>query len=373
MGFRIGIDARMYSTKFTGIGRYNAELIQHLIKGDKENTYVLFMNEPEFSGTIFEADNVEKILVGARHYSINEQTVFLKKIQEAKVDLMHFTHFNNPILYQGKQVVTIHDLTLSFFPGKKMTSFIHRLGYNLSIRSVTRKASKIIAISQNTAKDLVSILGVPKEKIKLIYEGASDTFYNINDKKRLEQTRTKYALHKPFFIYAGVWRDHKNVLGMIKAFHLLRREGLDMDLVITGRKDNTYIEVPRLVEKLGISEHVHFVGLVPEEELVDLYNLANTYVFPSFYEGFGLPALEAYAVGLPVAASNTSCLPEICGKGARYFDPYSIEDMASTMKEVATNEKLRKELTQAGEKELQRFSWEKMGKETHDLYMDILT
>ncbi len=372
MTYRIGIDARMYSTKFTGIGRYNAELIKHILTIDEDNTYVLFMNEPEYSSVVFTQPNVEKVLVGARHYSLGEQLGFWNKLNTAKLDLMHFTHFNNPILYRGKQVVTIHDLTLSYFPGKKMTSPLHRLGYNMSIKSVTKKAATIISISDNTSSDLEKLLHISKEKIVKIYEGASDSFSLIVDQQRLDSTRKKYNLEKPFFIYAGVWRDHKNVVGMIKAFKKVRDQGLDMDLVITGRKDGVYQEVPNIVVELGLEEYVHFVGLVPEEDLVSLYNLANTYVFPSFYEGFGLPALEAYAVELPVAASNTSCLPEICADGAAYFDPNNIEEMAQVMTTVATNEDLRRTLIANGTKQLKKFSWETMAAETHQVYIEAI-
>lgn len=287
---------------------------------------------------------------------------------------MHFTHFNSPLFYFGKQIVTIHDLTLSYFPGKKMNSFLYRLAYNLSIWAVTKKAVKIIAISENTKKDLMKLLKIPEKKIELIYEGASDTFYKITDQTILSKTKTKYYLTKPFLLYAGVWRSHKNVEGLIHAFKILKDQyKMDADLVITGKQDPLYHEIPDTIKNLHLENDVKLVGLVPEQDLVALFNLAKIYVFPSFYEGFGLPALEAFSVDLPVVSSNTSCLPEVCGENnAIFFDPYNHEDMARKIYSVYSSPVLQEKLKKNGKERLKDFSWEKMAKETLDLYLSVL-
>ncbi|MBU2523693.1 glycosyltransferase, partial [Patescibacteria group bacterium] len=209
---RIGIDCRMYSSAFTGIGRYTYELVNRLAKTDNENEYFLFFNEPQYSevDAAFENKRFHKILVGAKHYSFKEQTVFLKKIRDAKLDLMHFTHFNAPILYRGKSVVTIHDLTLSYYPGKKMASMAHRAAYHLVINSITKRAKKIIAVSKNTKNDLINLLNVPTEKIEVIYEGVGSEFKEIKDAGILAKLRDKYKIDERFLLYTGVWRSHKN-------------------------------------------------------------------------------------------------------------------------------------------------------------------
>lgn len=375
MAYRIGIDARMYSARFTGIGRYNYELIHHLVSIDQENTYVIFLNEPEYSSFELFAPNLEKVQVDARHYSLREQTVFLKKLLAAKLDLVHFTHFNSPLLYPGKQVVTIHDLTLSYFPGKKMTAAHYRAAYNLSIWAVTKKALRVIAISQNTKKDIIELLQVPEEKIRVIYEGAAETFVDDKRPEPIARVREAYHLPRPFILYAGVWRSHKNVTGLIEAFALMRStHGYEGDLVITGRADPLYTEVPETIVRLGLEDHVHCVGLVPEEDLGVLFNAAEVYVFPSFYEGFGLPALEAFAAGVPLAASNTSCLPEICGEGnAVFFDPHNPAHMAEVIMRAVTDMPLRTQLIARGKQRLQDFSWRRMAEETLAVYRDALT
>lgn len=376
---RIGIDCRMYSSQFTGIGRYVFELVENLQKIDQHNHYFLFFNQPEFNNFQSGNPNFQKVLVGAKHYSLAEQTTFLKILNAHQLDLMHFTHFNAPIFYRRPSIVTIHDLTLHFFPGKKMTSFIHRLAYRATIRAAVRKAARIIAVSRSTGRDLEGLLDVPLKKIQIIYEGVNSDFKVIDNPSRLNHTLRKYHIHKPFLLYTGVWRDHKNLNGLLEAFALIRQK-LDLQLVVTGRKDSIYAdEIFDLTRKLGLQSedtsappHVIFPGLVSEDELIDLLNLAKIYVFPSFYEGFGLPPLEAMQCGTPVAASDISCIPEICADNAVYFDPHSPEDIADKVEKLFTDHELYQRLVTSGLQHVKKFSWSKMAKETHQLYLHVL-
>jgi glycosyltransferase involved in cell wall biosynthesis len=379
---RIGIDCRMYSSQFTGIGRYVFELVENLQKIDQNNDYFLFFNQPEFDN--FQATNprFHKVLVNAKHYSLAEQTKFLRILNNHHLDLMHFTHFNAPILYHRPSIVTIHDLTLHFFPGKKMTSPLHRLAYGATIRASVYKAKKIIAVSRGTGKDLEKVLHIPLSKIQMIYEGINPDFKPLNNPARLQSTLTKYQIQKPFLLYTGVWRSHKNIAGLLQAFAKLRKKH-DLQLVITGRKDNIYAkEIFQKAQSLGLmpesrSPHstplVVFPGLVSEHELVDLLNAAQLFVFPSFYEGFGLPALEAMQCATPVAVSNTSCLPEICGNNAVYFDPYSPSDMAEKISNLLKDQALQEKLIHSGLEHVKKFSWSKMAHETHQLYLHAIS
>lgn len=363
----------MYSSHFTGIGRYNHELIENLFKIDPINQYVIFLNKTEFPHfQIPNSANVKKVLADCKHYSWQEQIGFLKIINREKLDLMHFTHFNAPIFYRKPFVMTIHDLTLSFFPGKKMTSLLYRMAYQLTILLNTRRAKRILAVSENTKKDLIQLLKIPTEKITVTYEG-TDAKFRVLPEKELTATKLKYALEKPFLLYTGVWRDHKNLLGLIKAFaHLIQNKNFTGDLVITGKSDPTYKEVLDLTAELKLETRVKFTGLVSEEELIALYNLAKIYVFPSFYEGFGLPPLEAMACGTPVCASNASCIPEICGaENALFFNPYDTTEMAEKIWTLFQDESLQKQLIQNGFKRIQDFSWEKMARETLAVYESI--
>jgi len=377
---RIGIDCRMYSSRFTGIGRYVYELTENLFRADTQNEYVLFFNEPEFSHFTpppGKESRVKKVLVNAPHYSLAEQTKFLRILKKEKLDLMHFTHFNAPILYRRPSVVTIHDLTLSFYPGRKMASPVHRFAYHVTIRSAVTKAKKIIAVSQNTKKDLQNIFKIPDEKISVIYEGVHEKFHPVHDQvdqRNVETVRQKYRLPKPYLLYTGVWRSHKNLPNLLQAFHILKNDyGYDGSLVITGRPDPMYAtELEEQTLSLKLEDDVIFTGLVEEKDLVPLYNGAFIHIFPSLYEGFGLPPLEAMQCGVPVVASNISSIPEVCGKGnAVFFDPNNPEDMAEKIFDVVSHTSLREKLIANGLQRVKQFSWKTMAEETLAVYNNI--
>lgn len=377
----IGIDCRMYSSHFTGIGRYVFELVENLQQIDRENEYFLFFNQPEFNNFQPGAPNFHKVLVNVKHYSLAEQTSFKKTLDLYRLDLMHFTHFNAPIFYRRPSIVTIHDLTLHFFPGKIMNSPLHRLAYALTVRSAVKKAVQVIAVSRSTARDLDEVLRVPLAKIKIIYEGVNPDFRPLANHQVIANTLEKYSIRKPFLLYTGVWRNHKNLEGLLRAFALLDRHE-DLQLVITGRKDSVYAEgIFDLARELGLMSdfppadlppRVVFPGLVGEDELIHLLNAAHLYVFPSLYEGFGLPPLEAMQCGTPVVASNSSSIPEICNDSALYFDPRSPEDMAATIEKLLADEALYQKLVASGLEHVKKFSWQKMARETHDLYLHAL-
>lgn len=372
---RIGLDARMYSTKFTGIGRYTHELLQHLLQIDQENEYVAFVNEEGRELLSDIPGHLKVVYVGAKHYSLREQLQYLSSLKREKLDLMHFAHFNAPIFYRGKSIVTIHDLTLSFFPGTKMNTWFHRLAYQKVIKSAVYNAEHVIAVSENTKKDLQKLLNVPDEKISVIYEGANERFLQSCSDQDQQAVKDKYGLKNPFFLYTGVLREHKNVPGLIEAFSRFLKQNPEnqMDLVITGRDDPKYAHVKELPKQFGIENKVYFLGLVSEEDLVAHNNAAYAYVFPSFYEGFGLPPLEAMACGTPVVASHISSIPEVCGEeNALFFDPYNIDDMAAKLGTIVKDQDLYQKLIENGKKRVGEFSWRKMVEETLKVYKKVL-
>jgi|GEM_PF-296794 len=467
---KIGIDCRMFSSSFTGIGRYTFELVENLqrlaaqanqnpVPSSSSATnarahssslsphqFVLFFNEPEFSSYTPKNPNFKKVLVNAKHYSIKEQTKFLKILKRENLDLMHFTHFNAPLRYDKPFIVTIHDLTHTLFPGRKMTSFPYRVAYKMVVKNAVRRARRIIAVSKNTKEDLIKILKVDPSKIDVIYEGVNDEFHQLDDEKRKEAEKSlsaKYGINKPFLLYTGVHRYHKNLPRLVEAFKIVsdkfsksgkssanqvdpevrtthelsssittpltNARARHLQLVITGKKDPLYPEAEKLVKSFNLEEKVIFTGLIPEEEIIALYNLASTYVFPSLYEGFGLPILEAFACGTPVAASNVSSIPEIAGQtsapqhtqslpgqtlsvrpqdlqfspnaqrspeaqsspNAILFDPTDIQDIAAKIEQILDSPTLQKRLIAGGLKRVKDFSWEKMAKEIFGLYNNI--
>ena len=361
---RIGIDCRIYGTGFTGIGRYTYELVKHYIEeNDKLETpheIVLFFNSPEYE-KFSPAPHTQKVLVNARHYSFSEQTNFLKKLYKEKCDVVHFPHFNVPVLYKKPFVVTVHDLTLSIFPGQKMTKWHHRAAYNLTIKSATKKAKKIIAISENTKKDIIEYLKISPDKIIVIPNGVDSQFREIKDESKINATLEKYSIKKEFLLYTGVWRSHKNLPRLIEAFSILKKEkNADIELVITGKPDPHYPEVKETVSKFNLQDDVVFPGMVEEEELIHLYNAAKIFTLPSLYEGFGLPVLEAMRCGTPVAASTSSSIPEVCGEeNAILFDPKNTRDIAEKMFLIYKDPELQAKLKEKGLSHAQKYSWEK--------------
>jgi len=372
---RIGIDCRMFGLKFTGIGRCAYELVKRIISINETlstpDQIVLFFNKNEFH-EFPESKYVKKVLVNAQHYSLKEQTKFLWLLYREKLDIVHFPHFNVPLLYRKPYTVTIHDLTLSLFPGNKMTKWYQRLAYHIVIKNAVKSAKKIIAVSENTKQDLVKMLHVPEKKMEVIYNGISEEFEMMEDVSKFTKTLNKYKIKKEFLLYTGVWRSHKNLPRLVHAFSILKHKyHLDLQLVITGKYDPCYPEVHRAAQLLNLQEDVIFTGAVSEQELVHLYNAALIYVLPSLYEGFGLPILEAMKCGTPVAASNISSIPEICGDGnAVLFDPYSIDDIAAKINSLYRDTKLQAELVNKGLKRASEFSWDRMAKETYKLIIN---
>jgi len=370
---RIWIDCRMFTQNFTGIGRYVFELVAYLAKNDNTNEYILFFNEPHFTNFELPNSRWKKILVNTRHYSYKEQTVFLYKLYKEKLDLMHFTHFNAPIFYFRPFVVTIHDLTLSFYPWKKMTRPHHRLAYNLTIKSVVKNAKKIIAVSEHTKKDIIEILNIPEEKITVIYEGLNKDDFFIAWKEQIDKMKLKFDIKNEYLFYVWVLREHKNLLRLIKAFKKLQDEWFDnLELVIAGKED-VYLEIRNLIIKDNLQKSVRLLGFVSDEDLNVLYSGAKAVVYPSLYEWFWLPVLESMWHWIPLTCSNLSCLPEIAWENwAIFFNPLSIDSIKSGLIEVLTNEKKREELIKNWFKRLDFFSWEKMWKEIHSLYLSLL-
>ncbi len=367
---KIWIDCRMYSTSFTWIWRYVFELVSYLEKNDNKNEYVLFFNEPNFS--LYECKNprFKKVFANSRHYSFMEQTIFLYKLYKEKLDLMHFTHFNAPIFYLKPSIVTIHDLTLSFYPGKKMTWFHHRFAYWITIKSITKKAKKIIAVSKNTKKDIIEVLNIPENKIQVIYEGINkNDFFKITNEEEIEKIKLKYWIKNNYIIYVWVLREHKNVLRLVQAYWELLKQWVNFDLVIIWKEDYTSFDVRNAIIYNNLQKRVHMLWYLENKELNIFYSWALAFVFPSLYEWFGLPLLESMALWIPVASSNFSSLPEIAWPdGASYFNPLSIESIKSAILEVTQNEDLRKQLIKNGYERIDLFSWEKMWAEILEIY-----
>ncbi len=372
--YKIGIDARMYGAEQTGIGNYIKQLIFNLAETDKLNEYVIFLSKKIFGNFTCPSEKFKKIAVGAHWYSWREQAVLPFQFLRERLDLLHFPHFNSPILYPGKSVVTIHDITPFFFPGHKMNSWFRRYMFKTVFGSSVRKTEKIIAVSQSTKKDVVRYFSVEPRKIEVIYEGVGEDFKILPNRDKIKKDISgKYTLAKPFIFYAGVWRNHKNIVGLIKAFEILKnRFGLNLQLVLAGKEDPYYPEISETIKVFNLENDIIRPGFISEKELTLFYNACELFVIPSFYEGFGLTGLEAMSCGAPVAASGIASLKEILGPAAKYFDPNSPEEIARAIKEVLADKQTRDKMIKSGLEKVKKYSWKKMSEETLKIYLKIL-
>lgn len=374
--FKIGIDARMFSDAFTGIGRYNFELTKRLfehktIEG-RSLEWVIFLNQPQFDAFEF-PEHVKKVCVNAGHYSLAEQGRFCWLLYKERCDFVHFTHFNLPLFYGRRFMVTIHDTTISFYPGKKMNAWWRKLAYQLVIRHAIKASAQIVTVSQHTKNDVVKLFKTNEKKITPIHIAPSAEFKVVGEPELLA-VRRKFNIEYDFLLYTGNWREHKNLVGLIKAFAALKKQASfkDLKLIITGKADLHYPEVKDTIAQLQLKNSIDLVGLVSLQDLVGLFNAATVYVCPSFYEGFGLPPLEAMACATPVAVSRAASIPEVCGEAAVYFDPHNTADMTAEITNLLLDKNLQNTLKNKGLTHAATFDWDQTAHQTFDLYKKVL-
>lgn len=375
---RIGIDARMYGADQTGIGRYIAHITEELFRMDQVNHYRLFLLPHEYER--YEAPNarVKKVKVTEPWYGPQEQISLPLRFLRERVDILHVPHFNAPIFYPGKLIVTIHDATQLYFPGPKSISQpLRRFAYNMVFGAAVRNASKVIAVSHFTKNEILNHFSVPEEKIEVIYEGLPSLakreaqIANRSD----EGNALRLALSDmPYILYVGVWRPHKNIVRLLEAFSILKKDPYfgSLKLVLAGKEDLRYPEVRESIARLGLASHVHMPGFMADEELANQYSHASAVVIPSLVEGFGFVGLEALHYGVPVAASRTGSLPEVLGEAALYFDPLDSSDIAGKIKSILTDEEVRGRLQDAAPQALSRYSWKEAAQKTFALYRDMI-
>lgn len=425
---RILIDGR-----FIGVGesisRYTLETLKGILKIDKENEYTLLIRPvgekriddyPE----IINAPNLKIDILDIPHYSVAEQTKLLKYLNQNKYDLVHFTQFNHPVLYRGNFVVTIHDLTL--VGHLHYHNLAKKIAYNMVMKHAATKSKKVIAISQNCMDDVVEYFGIKKDKFKVIYHGIDHANYNtsIQDSGfRIQQFKEKYGIKGDYILYTGMWKKHKNLIRMFKAFEKyvmelssvndqlsingqlssnqletdsckvtenckLKTENCVTQLVLTGKVDKNEPEVIAEMERINKSvvrrqssvesqnhqpqatndQLIITTGFILENELPIAYAGASLYIIPSLSEGFGWPPLEAMACGTPVISSNISCMPEILGDAPCYVDPYDINDIAKAISEVLSDNELRANLVRKGLERVKLYDWNKTACETFLVY-----
>jgi glycosyltransferase involved in cell wall biosynthesis len=367
---RIGIDARKLHD--FGIGTYIRNLTRQLARLDHETEYVLLCRPEDRAELAAAGANFRAVSESSGNYSIAEQVAIPLALARERVDLFHAPHYVLPPLVTRRSVVTIHDCIHLMFPQYLPNPMA--LAYaRMSITLAARRATRVMTVSESSKRDILRFVDVPPDKIDVIYNAYNERFAVEPREEDVVRVRERFQLDEQFVLYAGNVKPHKNLERLIQAFALVRRRGLeDLKLVIIGDEVSKYAALRRAVHKHQLHKYVRFLGYLPEDTLAVMYRLASVFVFPSLYEGFGLPPLEAMASGTPVVTSNVSSLPEVAGDAAVLVDPQSPDAIADGIYQVLSNDALRCELKKKGALRAKQFSWETSVRRIRDIYRQAL-
>ena len=358
----IAIDARIINST---TGRYVERLLTYLQEIDHTNVYSVLIRAKDENYWIPTAPNFMLKVADFDVYSFAEQIGFRTFLKKLKPDLVHFCMPQQPVWYTGKKVTTFHDFTLvkTYNTDKNWLIFHSKqLVGKFVFKKVAHDNNHLIAISKFTKKELLEFTNVADEDVTVIYESAD-----------IAQGASKSYTHpyKKYLLYVGQQSDYKNIKRLGDAHQKLLKTYPDLGLVLVGKKNASALANEAYFNKKSY-KNILFTDFVPDNQLSWLYAHASAYVFPSLMEGFGLPGLEAMGHGTPVISSNATCLPEIYGGAAHYFDPTNIDDIARAMTEVLGNEKLRQKLSIAGYEQIKKYSWKKMAQQTLKVYENAL-
>ena len=361
---KIVIDARELRTS---TGRYIERLLNYLQEIDQTNNYVVLLKPKDINGWRTKNEHFMAVECPHDEFSFDEQLGFKKQLEQLKPDLVHFGMVQQPVLYSGTVITTIHDLTTIRFINPAKNKLVFKLKqsiYKEVIRRAARKSAAVITPTQFVKNDLVAFTKIDPSKVLVTLEAAdmiqspADPLPDLQNKK--------------FIMYVGRPTPHKNLERLISAFQILQASHPALCLVLAGKTDANYLRIAALVTAKNI-KNVVFTDFISEGQLRWLYEHCAAYVFPSLSEGFGLPGLEAMMHGAPVVSSGATCLPEVLGEAAHYFDATDVTAMADAINEVLSDKELRSRLITAGHTRAAEFSWRRMAEQTLALYTDVLS
>lgn len=368
----IGIDIRVLARGArTGVEEYTINLLSHLLPLDKSIHYKLFYNAFNKVGLDYPWLNLSN--VSLCDFRIPNRAFFAttRYLGQPRIDKLlkgidvyfnpHF--FTAPVSKNCRKIITFHDLSFKrhpeFFSRRKQVWQI----FLMQAKKEAKKADKIIAVSESTKNDLISLYKINPDKIRVIYSGIES---KNNQQETASNIRSKYNLPDKFILYFGTIEPRKNIVGLIKAFEILKdgQNFPDLKLVLAGTMGWLYNDILRTARESKYSRDIIFTGFIEEQDKPSLYKLAELFVYPSFFEGFGFPPLEAMAAGVPVIVSNNSSLPEIAGNAGLMINPYDVREMTWLMRTALTDNALRERLIKNGFEQAKKFSWQRCAEET---------
>jgi glycosyltransferase involved in cell wall biosynthesis len=366
---RIGLDARFYGREAKGLGRYTERLLTHLGQLKTDHEFVVFLRKENFDTFDSPAPNFRKVIADVPWYSWQEQVQLPRLLGHERLDLMHFLHFNAPLLYRQPMVVTIHDLILLHFPTRRASTrsapiyWAKHALYHAVLASAVHRARHVLTVSEFSRSDLIRTFGLSPNDVTVTYEAAdpiagmpkSPSGVDLND--------------RGFYLYVGNAYPHKNLEWLLTTLAGEWKSGREpLPLVAVGRRDYFFDRLVDLAGRLGVSKWVYWLGSVDDATLKWLYQNASAYLFPSRYEGFGLPGLEAMGEGLPVIAARASSLPEVYADAALYFDPLSGPSLVHALGLLRSDSRVRDRLIHAGRDRVAQFSWHRLAEQTLETY-----
>jgi glycosyltransferase involved in cell wall biosynthesis len=366
---RIGIDTRKLHDH--GIGTYIRNLLRQLARLDKQTEFVLLCRGDDRADLSSLGPNFRPVAEEAGNYSVAEQIRIPLALWRERVDLFHAPHYVLPALVRCRSIVTIHDCIHLMFP-QYLPSRLALVYARRVIVMAAKRATRVLTVSESSKRDILRFVDIPADKIDVIYNAPDERFAVEPRAEDIERVRERYQLHDEFVLYAGNVKPHKNLARVIEAFNVVRKRGLDrLKLVLIGDEISKYAELRRAVHRHQLHQYVRFLGYLPEDTLAVLYRLAGVFVFPSLYEGFGLPPLEAMASGTPVVTSNVSSMPEVAGDAAVLVDPYDPTAIANGLYRVLTDKTLQATLRQKGIARAHAFSWEDSVRRVRRIYGEV--
>jgi glycosyltransferase involved in cell wall biosynthesis len=367
---RVAIDARKLHD--FGIGTYIRNLLRQLARIDAATEYVLLCRSADLDIGGQLGPNFRTVLESSPNYSLREQIHVPWVLRQQRPDLFHAPHYILPAAIRCRSVVTIHDCIHLMFPQYLRNRAAHAYAH-ASMWSAARRSDRILTVSEASKRDILHFFRVPPEKVVVVYNAIDEQFWVAPPEERVARVRERYQLDHPFVLYVGNIKPHKNLVRLIEAFDELRRDRQDEDLklLIIGDEISKLPALRRAVHKHKLHKQVRFLGYLPDDTLAILYRLASVFAFPSLYEGFGLPPLEAMASGTPVVTSNVSSLPEVTGGAAVLVDPYDVDSIADGLRRVLTDPHLAAEMRRKGLERAREFSWERSVERTRQVYASV--
>ncbi|MEW6066930.1 MAG: glycosyltransferase family 1 protein [Nitrospirota bacterium] len=370
---RIGIDARV-TKKYPGLGRYCINILRALSKIDRENEYIVFTLVPEKLDFLNEYKNFRIIQVGYPVLSYKTFYAFSRLINKYEPDIFFATFQVAPFNVSCPMVIVLHDMMdLMYKDAFTHHNFIIKTGlkhfFKFAIPMCVKKAAAIITVSESTKHDLLSYFNIDSKKVTAVLEGVEEKFRPVTDKETLLGVKERYGLPDRFILYLGSIKPYKNLDGVLRSFSRLHELTFhdNVKLVISGLKHFSLDKIEAEIERLNIKDKVLRIGFIAEEDLPAVYSLAEVFLFPSIWEGFGLPVLEAMACGTPVITSNTSSLPEVIGDAGIQVNPHNVEDIAYNIKLLLQDTLLRNALSRKGIQRAKTFTWEKAATKTLEI------